>query len=260
MPRYMPKTLAKTLSYILYHSPGEYGLFWNADGTMPWKEFYWALQEDPSLRFVRQNHLQELDYLQIELPAKLEGNSLLLNEGFPLPDYPLAEHLPDRLFYACPRKQLGAAMKRGLLPTSRPYLPITADKELAFRLGKRRDAQPVLVEIDAQKACTDGIAFRAAGSGLYLVESLTIDYLWFPPVREERLIRFTGKKKEKAGTRSEDISSPGSFIANVDHFRAAVGSTEGSPSGEKRKGRAGRKGPEWKREARKGKDRLKRRV
>ncbi len=80
--QYNPKTLAKTLSYIAYQAPAEYGLFWDPDGTMPWKELYWALQEDPSLRFVREGIVRELNYLPgCELPFALEGNLLRLRAG-----------------------------------------------------------------------------------------------------------------------------------------------------------------------------------
>ncbi len=66
--RVNPRTLARTLSTIAVHCPWEHGLFWDPDGSMPWKEFYWALQEDHSLRFVRESHIRELAYLGLEVP------------------------------------------------------------------------------------------------------------------------------------------------------------------------------------------------
>lgn len=259
MPRYMPKTLAKTISYIVYHSAGEYGLFWDAAGTMPWKEFYWALQEDPSLRFVRQSHIQELNHLQIELPISLEGNLIRLHDGFPIPDYPVAEHLPNRLFYACPRKQFGVILKHGLATLGRDFLPVTVDEELALRIGKRRDPKPVLVEILANKASAAGISFRSAGPELYLVESLGTEYLQFPPVREEELMQLSTKKKEKSSATHVGMPAPGSFLVNVDHFQEAIGVGKRASS-QGKNARKGKKGPDWKREARKGKDRRKRNV
>ena len=85
MLKHQPKTLARTLAYIAVHSPHEFGLYWDADGSMPWKEFYWALQEDDSLRFVRESSVRELQLLGIELPFSLEGNRLRLSSGTALP-------------------------------------------------------------------------------------------------------------------------------------------------------------------------------
>lgn len=253
----MPKTLAKTLSYIVYHSAGEHGLFWDATGTMPWKEFYWALQEDPSLRFVRQSHIQELSYLQIESPIMLEGNLIRLHDGFPIPDYPIADHLPGRLFCACARKQYGVILKRGLVPSGRDFVPVAADEELALRIARRRDPKPLLIEILADKASAVGILFHNAGSELYLVESLASEYLQFPSVREDELMKFSTRKREKSAAKADSIPAPGSFLVNVDHFQGAMGMGK-STSSEKKSARKEKKGTDWKREARKGKDRRKR--
>lgn len=256
MARYLPKTLAKTISYIAYHAPAEYGLFWDSNGTMPWKEFYWALQEDPSLRFVRQSHIQELNYLQITVPFTVEDNLLRLQSQFPAPTYPVAEHVPNRLFCACARKHVGFASKHGLLATGRSFLTVCADKDLAVRIGTRRDPQPSVVEIFAERAADDGIVFRSAGAELYLVESIPTDYLHVPPVREEELLRLTAKKREKLPPRTQRDPSPGSFVVSLGHFQETLGEKPSKAANQK--GKKSQKGADWKREARKGKDRWKR--
>jgi len=259
MSRYMPRTLAKTIYYIVYHSAGEYGLFWDIAGTMPWKELYWALHEDPSLRFVRQSHIHELNHLQVGLPITLEGNLLRLRDGFPLPDYHVCEHPPDKLFYACPRKQFGAVLKHGLAPLGRDFLPVAADQELALRIGRRRDPKPLLVKILTDKAGAAGILFRTAGPELYLVESLATEYLQLPPTGEEESRKLLTRNVEKSPAKREGMPEPGSFLVNVDHFQEAMGVAK-RPLGEGKKARTGKKGPAWKREARKGDDRRKRNV
>jgi len=258
MARYLPKTLAKTISYIAYHAPAEYGLFWDPNGTMPWKEFYWALQEDPNLRFVRQSHVQELNYLQIALPFTIEDNLLRLQSQFPVPPYPVAEDVPNRLFYACSRRHFSFASKHGLFSTGRPFLAACADKDLALRTGSRRNPQPFLVEIFAGPAKNDGIVFRSAGSELYLFESIPTEYLQFPPVREEESLRLAGKKKQKLLPKTPRDPSPGSFVVSIDHFQQTLGEKVGRAGTQTSK--RDKKGPEWKREARKGKDRWKRSV
>ncbi|MDY0041271.1 MAG: hypothetical protein RBS57_13245 [Desulforhabdus sp.] len=259
MPRYMPKTLAKTIHYVAYHAAGEYGLFWDSAGTMPWKELYWALQEDPSLRFVRQSHIVELNYLQVEIPIKLEDNLLHLRDGFPLPEYPVCENPPGRLFFACPRKPFGAILKHGLVPFGRDFLPLAADEELALRIGRRRDSKPLLVEVLAGKARAAGILFRTAGPELYLVESLAMEYLQLPPMHEEELVKLSTRKKEKASAKPASMPAPGSFLVNVDHFQEAMGAGK-RPLSDGKNARKGKKGSDWKREARKGNDRRKRTV
>lgn len=240
--QYVPKTLAKTLAYILYHSPWEYGLFWSPNGTMPWKELYWALQEDSALRFVREIHLREVKYLGIELPAVLEGTLLKLQEGFPVPDYPVVSQPPERLFHACSRKHYPVAVQHGLSASSRPFLPLCADKEMALRLGRRRDPEPVLIEVLARKAGAEGISFREAGPGFFLVESLPLAYLVCPPIREEKGSK---KKKEGKSAKVEMPVMPGSFLMTS---QPGQGSSDHGAAGAKKKGK---REAEWKRDARK---------
>lgn len=259
MSRYLSQTLAKTLTYIAYHAPGEHGLFWDRDGTMPWKEFYWVLQADPELRFVRQSHLRELTFLPVAMPIALAGNRLYIRSGYPIPDYPPCDQPPARLFYACPRKRYGFVPQNGLVAGGRRFLTVTSDRDLALRIGQRRDPKPVLIEVDARSAAGDGVLFRAAGHALFLVESVGLKYLQLPRLREKDLPQPTaGKKPQSPAKTALEVPSPGSFTIGVEHFQQAVNGKAGI--GGTGKAGHGRREPEWKREARKGKDRHKRNV
>jgi putative RNA 2'-phosphotransferase len=255
MSRYMPKTLAKTLSYVACHSPDEYGLFWDADGTMPWKELYWALQEDESLRFVREAHIREIQYLGLPLPFSIDGGLLRLKEAHTRL-YPVSSP-PERLYYACRVKQLPVVIKHGLdaASSNRSLIPLAANKELALRIGKRRDPEPVLIECVTAKAEADGVVFRKAGPELYLVLSLAPDHLLCPPVRDDLLSRLAAKKKAKTKPEAKESvpATPGSFFVDLSKFEEASRDKVGN--GGKKKDR---RGPNWKRESRK--DRHKRSI
>lgn len=246
---YNPKTLAKTLSTITCHEPAEFGLFWDADGTMPWKELYWALQEDASLRFVREGILRELTALGLDLPFVLDGSRLRLRPDRKQPSYPLADHVPDRLFFACRRKQYATVLEHGLAPSSRPLLALTATKELALRLGRRRDPEPVLIEVLAAKARAEGEPIYRAGAELYLAPALSTRYLLFPLLRADHQAALTSRKKpEPKPSRTDHPVTPGSFFVDVHHFEGHPAEKNGS--GEPRQ-RQGKKQHDWKREAKK---------
>lgn len=259
MARYLPKTLAKTLTYIAYHAPGEYGLFWDQDGTMPWKELYWALQEDPELRFVRQNHLRELTLLALEMPIELDGNLLRIRKGRPVPDYPSSEQPPARLFYACPRKRYGFVLENGLAASGRRFLALASDQHLALRIGNRRDPEPFMIEVNTRLAASDGICFRVAGPELFLVESIGPKYLQFPRLREDDWPQLTARRKEQPTAKTlAERPAPGSFVVSPEHLQQAVNGKPGI--GDTGKTGKGRRGPGWKREARKARERHKRSI
>jgi putative RNA 2'-phosphotransferase len=246
MFRLLPKTLAKTISYIGYHAPGEYGLFWDADGSMPWKEFYWALQEDPALRFVREKHIHELLYLGLALPFFLDANRLRLQDQVERPSYPLVAP-PDRLHYGCPRKSFAHVVEKGLQAFSRAFLPLAADRKLAETLAKRRDPEPVMIEIQARKAHGQGSCFRLAGPSLYLIEAISADYLIFPLKSADKLTALH-KVKRKATPPASSVPCPaaGSFVLSVKQFQVDASPGESTAKGKKSTG-----GQDWKRAARK---------
>ncbi len=245
---YNPKTLAKTLAYLLYHAPGEFGLFWDLDGSMPWKELYWAMQQDPSLRFVRESHLREIRFLGIDFPATLDGHLLRLNPSFPIPDYPVADPPPSRLYYACRRKTLVVAREHGLSAAGRSFLAVSSDKDLALGMARRRDANPVLIEVLADIAAAEGTLIRFAGSDLYLVESLPVRCLRFPLISEEKLQELSGRGKKGTLPAKPAVSkTPGSYMVEMDHLRDAFGDR---PEGGGKCKDKGRRGAQWKRMSR----------
>jgi putative RNA 2'-phosphotransferase len=245
-----PKTLAKTLAYIGWHAPWEFGLYWNPDGTMPWKEFYWALQEDESLRFVRESHVRELVYQGLELPFNLDGNQLRLAAKVPAPRYPVSGSPPERLFHACRRRHMEAIRLHGLQASGRPFLVLAADRDLAVRLAKRREPDPIVIEVKAAEASASGTVFHRAGETIFLVEHISVEHLVLPLVRESEEKSAPKGGRAEHGTRPvSGPASPGSFLVQADDIGA-------SATGGKKPRRD--KSADWKRSGRK--DRHKRNV
>ncbi len=238
MLKHQPATLAKTLDYIGRHSPGEYGLFWDPDGTMPWKEFHRALLEDASLRFVREATIRELGLLGLELPFFFEGNLLRLRPEADPVVYSPAGEVPRRLYFGLKPKQLPSAREYGVRPTRRRFVPVCADKELALRIAKRTEQSPILVEISAREAAGSGLSILAAGGELYLAEMIPAKFIIFPMLRQDSAERLTQPvRKPKAAPPSP--ATPGSFVLEPHHLGipGARGANKESKAGWKRSGR-----------------------
>lgn len=247
--RYNPKTLAKTIAYITAQAPGEFGLFWDPDGTMPWKELYWALQEDSALRFVRESVIRELIHLGLELPFTVEGSRLRWRSGRPLPPCPQADQVPDRLYAACRRKQYAYVLEHGLTPSSRSLLPLAATRELALRLGHRRDPQALLLEVRASSLKAEGEVVHWAGADLYLVPAVPVRYLIFPLLRAAQQAALTPRKQvETKPSRPVLPAAPGSFFVDAQHLDGHPGQKPGRGQAGKQKG-GGRN--DWKRGSKK---------
>ncbi|MGO9414409.1 MAG: hypothetical protein ACLPUX_08530 [Syntrophobacteraceae bacterium] len=244
MLKHQHKTLAKTLDYITWRSPGEYGLFWDPEGTMPWKDFYWALQEDVSMRFVRQSTIRELTLLGIELPFALDGNLLRLRPEFALPPYPPASDLPTRLYFGLKPKNLAHTQQIGLTSHRRRFMAVCGERELALQIARRDEKTPITIEILAREACQSGLSFLAAGPQLYLVESIPARFIVFPMVRQDFMQRLAAPARKPAVQPSPN-TAPGSFIVQTRHFESP-GALKPTKKGAKKAPKGG-----WKKEGRK---------
>ncbi len=245
MLKHQHKTLAKTLDYITRRSPGEHGLFWDPDGTMPWKEVYWALQEDLCLRFVRESTIRELSLLGMELPFALDGNLLRLRPEFDMPVYPPVSDVPKRLYFGLKPKNLVHTQNNGLRTTRRRFVALCAERELALRIARRNEQAPILIEILAREACESGLSLLVAGPHLYLIESVPVEFILFPKVRQDVADRLAAPaRKPEPGP--SPFSTPGSFIVQPHHLEASLGAGKSSAKGVKRDLKEG-----WKKEGRK---------
>jgi putative RNA 2'-phosphotransferase len=245
MLKHKPQTLAKTLDFIGRHSPAEFGLFWDPDGTMPWKEFYWALQEDSTLRFVRESTIRELTLVGVELPFVLDANLLRLRPEAGWHDYPVATEVPGRLYFGLKPKHLALAKEEGLRAARRRFLPLCEEKELAVRIAKRTEPSPIVVEILAEEALRSGLRFFPAGPHLYLVESVAAQFINFPTLRRETAEKLTPPVKKSKPAPPPGFA--GSFIVEAHHLgiggsskAAPKGSNRGTKGGWKRSGRTER--------------------
>ncbi len=250
-----PKTLAKTLTTMACFEPGEYGLFWDEDGTMPWKEFYWALQDDPRLRFVRESTVKELSLLGFPLPFVVEGPRLRLLERPPGIRSDEAVIPPARLFAGIRRRQLPAIRTGGLRALHRSYVPLWTDKETAERMARRRGSDPVVLEVRAQEAHSAGVLFFKAGRHLFLAKDIDPVHVIFPKAaleeETEKAIE-RPRRSKKAEERVTSETMPGSFSIELRHVKSLF--PDWSPEGEPKREPSARKGKKegsWKRAARK---------
>ena len=99
----------------------------------------------------------------------------------------------------------------------RQYVHLAASPALARRIGRRRDPQPVLLEIQARRASEDGIIFYLANPLIYLTEHIPSSYINGPPIskvlpEQKRPEKRTPQKEEEPPLERE---LPGSVLLNV---------------------------------------------
>jgi hypothetical protein len=127
--------------------------------------------------------------------------------------------VPERLYFGLRPKNLVLTQKNGLITSSRRFIAVCAHRDLALRIAKRREQSPILIEILAREASGKGLRFLVAGPDLYLVESVPVEFILFPKLRQDVAERLAAGAR-KPGDKPSPTPAPGTFIVEPHHFEA----------------------------------------
>ena len=208
------------MRYALGVNPAELALLPDEQGWVKIKDLLAALHSEEGWRSIRQTMIQDMAERIAKDLFEIDGNRIRCRErGYPLPDYEAVS--PAHLYYGARRKAYPVLRERGLSAgeDGRPLI-LAADEQRALAIGRRRDAEPVLVTVQARQAAEQGSMFPAWGDGgLYLCDWADARFLMGPPLPEKPLPKTQPreKKKEKAARLEQQAvqqpqQPPGSFV------------------------------------------------
>jgi len=202
------KDLNRFLIYILAHRPDEFGLVPDSIGFMPTKELLHAIHEEPGWGYVREGHIREVLIGKDRALFQWEADRLrAVEKRWQLDLHAPSENTPKILFIAVRRKAHSHVMEKGLF-SDRP-LVLSPDRDMALRIGRRRDLKPILLEVMTGPASQQGVSFHAFGD-LYLAKEIPPEFISGPPVPEE-MKEPQPPKKEKTMPQPS-ILSGGTFV------------------------------------------------
>lgn len=100
------------------------------------------------------------------------------NQGHSIPvDVELKEvRPPEVLYHGTGEKYVPSINKEGLVPKSRLYVHLSADKETAKKVGARH-GKPVIYAVLAEEMAADGFAFYLSENNVWLTKSVPVKYL-----------------------------------------------------------------------------------
>ena len=204
------RQLSKFLSYVLGRKPDEFGLVLDPDGFVPVRTLLKAITEEKEWGFVREYHLHEI--LQEEKSPSIEiaANRIRATDRSLIPIHAESSR-PPKLLYVCIRKKAySPVLEKGIFPSVHSQVVLAADKNLALRLGKRRDPDPVLLTVLSYRCMEQGVRFYQAGTLIFTAEYIPPQCFTGPPLPAE---------KESLPRSSESVSPhprlSGSYILSV---------------------------------------------
>jgi putative RNA 2'-phosphotransferase len=124
---------------------------------------------------------------------------------------------PPKVLYHCLRRRAHAAVaEKGIRTSGQEGLLLATTETLAQRMGKRRDPEPVLLTIQAQKACEAGVKFSKYGEFIYITDHIPVGCFSGPPPPQVEKKDVRPLRKEPAPNAE---ALPGSLIFDMERSR-----------------------------------------
>ncbi|WP_139991610.1 RNA 2'-phosphotransferase [Paenibacillus paridis] len=171
--------LSKELSYILRHAPWSLGLELDEEGWVRIDHLIEAMQERKPWE-----QLQESDLVAMidAIPKKrheLAAGKIRAIYGHSVPEIIVRERKkpPEVLYHGTSRELQGQIMTNGLRPMARQNVHLSIETATAMNVGRRKDRQPLLLRIDAERAWQAGIAFYQGDEVVWLADHIPAEYI-----------------------------------------------------------------------------------
>lgn len=170
--------LSRFLSYILRHEPRKFGLSPNGDGYVPIDGLLDQIKKEDRWRWAAKQHIIEVVERSEKKRFEIISNKIraLYGHTFSTQIHYQSVTPPEYLFHGTARRNREKIEQEGLLPVKRQYVHLSATPEDAYKVGLRRDKNPVILKISALKAHNQGIKFYKAGD-LFLAKRIPRKYL-----------------------------------------------------------------------------------
>ena len=172
--------LSKEISYALRHAPWEYELEIDDDGYVDINQLLASLNElniydrlivKEDLEYIVNNSDKKRHEIKDGKIRALYGHSIVnkISKEIAIP--------PRILYHGTAKKFVDSIMSNGLLPMNRQYVHLSVDEKMAITVGKRRDNNPVILEIDCQSAVNDGVIFYIGNDKVWLCDKTPPKYI-----------------------------------------------------------------------------------
>lgn len=206
-----PQSLAKLVTYILGRRPDEFGLVTDTEGFVKIKELLKAITEEEGWKFVRRSHLDEVRYSLPDPPFEISGKRIRAKRRDQLARPRPVSKLPKLLFTSVRKRAYRSVLDKGIFPTGYYQVVLSPDPDLAERMGKRTDQDPVMLSVHVQKSIESGVRFFQTGESLFIAESIPAGCFTGPPLPKEK----TEPKKPDIADETKKPKLAGSYAVNL---------------------------------------------
>jgi putative RNA 2'-phosphotransferase len=172
------KSTSKFLSLVLRHQPGTIGLSLDRNGWVSVDDLLQALASHgkPLARADLESIVTSSDKQRFALSA--DRSMIRANQGHSVPvDLALPCALPPEILYhGTVERYLASIREHGLLKGKRHHVHLSATRELAIVVGRRRGV-PRVLEVNARGMTSAGHVFYRSENGVWLTDHVPARFL-----------------------------------------------------------------------------------
>lgn len=175
------RTISKFLSYVLRHSPQSIQLNLDSQG--------WAEVDELLACSAKHGRKLSLEILQRIVATNdkkrfafdASGQRIRANQGHSITvDLALESCEPPAiLFHGTASKNLPSIRTQGLIKGNRHHVHLSLDETTAIKVGQRH-GRPVVLRVDSGSMYRNGQQFYRSENGVWLTESVPVQYISFP--------------------------------------------------------------------------------
>ncbi len=169
--------IGRLMSGILRHFPDRFGLTMDENGWVHFEPFVRAVRK--KLKWANQWLIKAVIYSDEKGRYELKGDKIRARYGHSvdvkLNDMP--EATEDVLYYGTSEEEAHRILEVGIKPVRQTFVHLSTTFEKSVEVAMLRTDKPIVFEIDAKKARSDGIRIIKANDTIALAKEIPPKYI-----------------------------------------------------------------------------------
>lgn len=208
------RTLAKLMTYMLGNDPTEFGLVPDKDNRFKIRDVLKALHDTDDFRNIREGDFKELAITTDKPAIAMEDGFIWATDISRLVAKKPAENPPKILYTAVRSRSHAHILREGVLPVGAPYVLLSPHKDMALKIGRRIDNEPLLLEVKPYACMDEGIVINEVG-GLFIADYLPVTGFNAPPLPKEQPAKPKTAKPKTQPEPPKPALNAGSFFLDL---------------------------------------------
>jgi putative RNA 2'-phosphotransferase len=155
--------LSKFISYVLRHHPEQFNLELDEEGFTSLKRLMESIK-NTSHSWAKLEDVKKLNSEGEKKRFEIKGDKIRALYGHSVKIKIEDSFCPKGfLYHGTSPDRLPEILAEGLCPMGRQFVHLSRNKKTAYEVGLRHHPEPVILKIDAARACKSGIGFFDRG-------------------------------------------------------------------------------------------------